>query len=166
VFFGSAGAGAMAAIALVSVYGYITGAMLASPRLTFALAERGDFPRFFVAVHPKFRTPHVSIVAFGALAWLLAVWGTFRWNVTLSAVARLFTYAFVCSALPVLRRKQPGAAAFRLPAGRLFAAMGIAFSAVLVTRMGRAELLIIAATSAIALANWLWVRRRPVPSKT
>ena len=166
VFFGSAGAGAMAATALVSVYGYFTGAMLASPRLTFALAERGDFPKFFAAVHPKFRTPHVSIVAFGALAWLLAVWGTFRWNVTLSAVARLFTYAFVCSALPVLRRKQPGAAAFRLPAGRLFAAMGIAFSAVLVTRMGRAELLIIAATSAIALANWLWVRRRPAPSKT
>src|SRR5437870_10084888 len=44
VFFGSAGAGAMAATALVSVYGYFTGAMLASPRLTFALAERGDFP--------------------------------------------------------------------------------------------------------------------------
>src|SRR5207245_10237793 len=132
---------------------YITGAMLASPRLTFALAERGDFPRFFAAVHPKFRTPHVSIVAFAALTWLLAVWGTFRWNVTLAAVARLFTYAFVCAALPVLRRKQPGSAVFRLPAGSVFALLGIAFSAVLVTRIGRAVLLIIAALSPIARAH-------------
>jgi hypothetical protein len=46
-----------------------------------------------------------------------------------------------------------------LPAGPLFALLGIGFSLVVVTRMGRAELLIVAATAAIALVNWLWTRR-------
>jgi APA family basic amino acid/polyamine antiporter len=134
--------------------------MVSNPRLTFALAEGGDFPHILAAVHRKFRTPHVSIVFFALLAWILAVAGTFRWNLTLSAVARLFTYASTCAAIPVLRRKRPSEPAFLLPAGNAFAFLGIAFSVVLATRMGRGELAVIVVTGAIALANWLWVRRK------
>ena len=157
---GPAGAEVMAVAALISIYGFFTAAMLAVPRLTFAMAERGDFPRFFGAIHRKFHTPHVSIVVFAALTWLLAAMGSFRGNVTLSAVARMFIYGAVCAALPALRRKNPEATALRLPAGRLLAALGVSFSVLLLTRMGLRDLVIIAATSAIALANWLVVRRR------
>jgi APA family basic amino acid/polyamine antiporter len=158
-FLGSPGAVLMTLGALISVYGYLSGMTLNTPRLTFALAERADFPPFFAAVHPRFRTPHVSIVIFGLLVWVLAVAGTFRWNLTLSAVARLFTYASTCAAVLALRKQRPSEAAFRLPAGPLFALLGIGFSLVVVTRMGRVELLIVAATAAIALVNWLWTRR-------
>ncbi len=96
---------------------------------------------------------------FALLVWTLAMAGTFRWNVTLSAVARLFTYGLVCAALLVLRRKQPAAAAFRVPGGKVLAVVGIAFSLVLVSRMGRNELLIVLATAIVALLNWGWVRR-------
>jgi amino acid transporter len=41
------------------------------------------------------------------LTWAFALLGNFTWNVTLSAVARLFFYAFGCAALPMLRRKKP-----------------------------------------------------------
>jgi APA family basic amino acid/polyamine antiporter len=159
-FLGPIGAGLISIGALVGLYGYLSSMMVNNPRLTFALAEGGDFPRVLAAVHPKFRTPHVSIVFFTLLAWTLAVAGSFRWNLTLSAVARLFTYASTCAAIPVLRKKQPSQPAFRLPAGHAFAFLGVAFSLVLATRMGGAELVIIAVTGAIALANWLWVRRR------
>jgi amino acid transporter len=159
-FLGPLGAALIAAGALISVYGYLSAAMLSAPRLTFALAERGDFPTFFAAVHRKFRTPHISIVIFALLVWALAVAGTFRWNVLLSVVARLFTYGLVCAALPVLRKRQPHAQAFRLPAGAFFAVLGVAFSAVLVTRMHRGELLIVTATVGVALINWLWARHR------
>ena len=57
-----------------------------------------DADRFFGTVHRRFRTPHVSIVVFAALVWALAVAGSFQWNVTLSAVARLFTYGATCAA--------------------------------------------------------------------
>ena len=164
-FLGPAGAGLIAAGAMVSVYGYLSANMLHSPRLTFALAERGDFPKFFAGVHQRFRTPHVSIVIFAMLLWALAVGGSFRWNLLLSAVARLFTYGVTCAALPALRRKQPGAAAYRLPAGPVFAFFGVAFSAVLLARMGRGELVIVSVTAGVALLNWMWVRRRPAPAQ-
>jgi APA family basic amino acid/polyamine antiporter len=162
-FLGSPGAVLMTLGALVSVYGYLSGMMLNTPRLTFALAEREDFPPLLAAVHPRFRTPHVSIVLFGLLVWALAAAGTFRWNLMLSAVARLFTYASTCAAVLALRKKRPAEAVFRLPAGPLFAVLGVAFSFVLVTRMGRGELVIVLATAVIALLNWLWTRRRSTP---
>lgn len=160
LFSGSFGAALITAGALVSMSGVSSALTLATPRLTFALAECGDFPAIFGAVHRRFRTPYLSIVVFAGLVWVLAVAGTFRWNVTLSAVARLFTYASTCAALLVLRRRQPGADAFRLPGGPVFALLGIGFSLVLITRMGGGELLILIVTAAIALLNWFWARER------
>jgi amino acid transporter len=165
-FLGPGGAVLMAVGALIAVYGILSAQILYVPRLVYAFAEQKDLPRILAAVHPRFGTPHVAIVIYASLATLLAVAGTFRWNVTLSAVARLFTYAAVCAALPVLRKKQPEVSAFRLPAGRVLACVGIVFSAVLITQMGRAELVILAATVAIAFVNWLWARRRTESPRT
>jgi amino acid transporter len=159
VFLGPAGAALIAVGVLLSVYGYLSAMMLNNPRLTFALGERGDFPRIFAAVHPRFRTPHVSIFAFAAIVWALAVAGSFRWNLVLSAVARLFTYGATCAALWSLRNKRPGEAVLKLPAGKIFAALGVAFTALLATRMGLVELAILAGTAAIAGINWWWTRR-------
>ena len=116
-----------------------------------------------------FRSPNVSIVLWASLMWGLAVYGTFRWNVALSSAARLFYYGLTCAALLVLRRKQPEAARFRLPAGTLMALLGIGFSLVLLIGIGKTEVMILAATVVVALINLLWVRRRagePQPSLT
>jgi len=157
---GTAGARFITLGALVSFYGYLSANLLHTPRLTFALAERDDFPPIFRAVHPRFHTPYASIAVFGALVWVMAVVGDFRWNVVLSAVARMFAYGAVCAAMLVLRRKQPGQARLRLPGGTVFGILGIGFALVLLSRMGRSELAIIAVTMAIALCNWLWARQR------
>jgi APA family basic amino acid/polyamine antiporter len=160
VFLGDGGAAFIAVGALISLYGYLSAHMLNGPRLTFALAENGDFPPIFAAVHPRFRTPHVSILIFMVLTWTLAWQGNFKWNLTLSAVSRLLAYGLVCAALLVLRRKQPERIHFRLPAGPLIAVLGIAISLLLMTRMGRSEALILAVTTLIALLTWMWARRR------
>lgn len=161
-FLGAPGGTFMALAAMLSVYGYFSGALLSAPRLTFALGERGDFPAWFAAVHPRYHTPHVSLWLFAALAWGLALYGTFQWNAMLSAVARLLTYATICAALLVFRRRDPAATSFRAPAGTLLAVLGIGFSLVLVAQMGRAELIILAVTVALAALTWLWSRRRSV----
>jgi amino acid transporter len=160
VFLGPAGAALMTVGALVSVYGYLGSMMLNVPRLTYALAEKCDFPRLFATVHPRFHTPHVSITVFGLMVWGLALLGSFRWNVTLSAVARLLTYALTCAAVLALRKQQPGREAFHLPAGGLISILGIAFSLVLVSRMDRTALVILAFTMSIGVVNWLWARQR------
>jgi basic amino acid/polyamine antiporter, APA family len=163
VAMGPAGAALISAGALLSVYGYISANMLTVPRSTFALAERGDFPGWFAAVHPRFRTPHCSILAFALLLWGFSQFASFSWNVTLSAVARLLFYGAICSAVPVLRRRQPGAAAYRLPGGLLLPLVGLGVCALLLTRVDFSKSLILLATVAAAAVNWLLVgaARRP-----
>ena len=160
VMFGATGAAFMAAAAMLSTYGYLSGQIVSAPRMPYAMAEQGDFPAPFAAVHPRFRTPHVSIVVYTGLALALAIYGNFFWNAILSAVARLFVYAPVSAAVIVLRRRNPQADAYRLPAGWLFAVLGIAFCAVLVVRMELQHLNVLLAVTALALANWLWARRQ------
>jgi amino acid transporter len=167
-FLGPLGGTLMAVAALVSVYGYLAGAMVNVPRLTFAMAERGDLPASLGRVHSRYRTPHVSIVLFAVLVYLLASSSGFLQNLTLSAVSRLLTYGMVCAALPVFRaRNRAGAAAdvrpagFVLPAGRLWATLGIGFSLLMATRMTEKESVVLVATLALGLVNWLWTRRRP-----
>jgi amino acid transporter len=152
----------VAAGTLVSAYGYLSANMLHTPRVTFAMGERGDFPAFFARIHPRFRTPHVSIVIFAVLCLLFSVAGDFRWNAILSIVARLFVYGSVAAALPVLRKKHPHSDAFRLPGGILFSSLALLITAVLVTRIHRGEFIVIAITAALAFVNWFWVRNRAI----
>jgi APA family basic amino acid/polyamine antiporter len=158
------GGGSMATIisvgALLSTSGYFAANMIATPRITFAFAEQGDFPPQFAAVHRRYQTPYISILAFAVLVWALALMGTFRWNATLSAGSRLFVYGMTCAALPMLRKKFPGQEHLHLPGGLAFAALGIAFVLILVSRMGPAEFVALAITAAISFLNWLVVRTR------
>jgi len=160
VLMGPAGAMLVSAGALISIYGYLSANMLTVPRSIFALAELGDFPAAFGSVHPRFRTPYLSIVVFVLLVWVFALFGSFSWNVTLSAVARLFYYGAVCVTVPILRARQPELAAFRLRGGLLLPCLGVAICAVLFTRVDFSKSLILAATVGVALLNWLIVRNR------
>jgi APA family basic amino acid/polyamine antiporter len=165
VMLGPAGSTLMAVGALVSVYGYLAGAMLNVPRLTYAMAEQGDLPARFGAVHRRFRSPHVSVLLFAALAWVFAASGTFLQNLTLSAVSRLFTYAAVCVALVVLRGRERssselGRAWFRVPAGTLVAFLGLGFSTALALRMNQREIGVLGVTLLLGLLHWVLMRKK------
>jgi basic amino acid/polyamine antiporter, APA family len=160
VFGGNIMASIISVGALLSSFGSLAANMIANPRLTFAFAEEGDFPRWFGTIHPRYQTPYTSIIAFALLLWTLALTGTFRWNATLSAVSRLFAYGITCAALPTLRKKMPGQEGFHLPGGTVFAVLGILFAIVLLGRMGLAELIALAITACLSLLNWLAVRRK------
>jgi amino acid transporter len=144
--------------ALLSTFGYLAANMIATPRITFALAEQGDFPRWFAAIHRRYQTPYISIVAFALVLWVLALMGTFRWNAALSSSSRLFIYGLTCAALPMLRKNFPGKEVFHLPGGLVFAALGLLFTLVLLSRMGLPELVALTVTAAISCLNWLAVR--------
>lgn len=157
---GSGAARVMALVAMISVSGYLAGATLNVPRLTFAMAEREDLPAVFGRIHPRFLTPHISLLCFSLLTWGLASAGSFLQNLTLSAVSRLLTYGLVCLALVRYRRTQLAPPPiFTLPGGTTLALLGVLFSLAVATRMTSREGLILAMTLAIGLANWLWTRR-------
>lgn len=159
VFLGAGGAILIAIGVLISTYGYLAGQFVSAPRLTYAFAEQRDFPALFAAIHPRFRTPYVSIAVYALLVWGLAIYGSFIWNAILSAVARLFAYAAVCAAVIQLRRTQPDAAAFRLPAGSLFALAGIGFCVLMVMQMGAEHAKIVGFIAGMATLNWLRAKK-------
>jgi APA family basic amino acid/polyamine antiporter len=164
VLLGRPGALLISVGALVSIYGYVSANMLTVPRSLLALAEGGDFPAAFGRIHPRFRTPYVSIVVFALLVWVFSQLAGFSWNVTLSAVARILYYAGICVAVPVLRARQPAAAAFRLRGGITLPAAGVAICVLLLGGVDFSKSVILLATIAIGLLNWALVRGCPAPA--
>lgn len=164
IVMGPSGAALTAIGALLSIYGYLSGNVLATPRITFALAERGDFPSVFALVHPRFRTPYFSILVFALLVWLLALFGSFAGNATLSAGSRLFYYGVVCASVPMLRKKKQTQALFHLPGGTLIAMLGVLICGGLLTQIEYNKSLILLVAVAVAFLNWLAVRKRALKS--
>ena len=74
--------------------------MAATPRVTFAMAERGELPAWLAKVHRAFATPASSILFFAALVAALAVSGSFVWLAVISTLARMIVYAVTIIALP------------------------------------------------------------------
>ena len=128
VLVGPAGAVLASLAAMISTYGWTVGAVLSTPRILYSMAERGELPAALGRVHPRFRTPDVSIYAFAAAGLAFGLAGGFAANATLSAIVRLVTYGMVCATLPVFRRRAGlEAPRFRVPAGGLVSLLGIAF---------------------------------------
>ena len=156
---GSGGALFITIAAMISSFGHLSAVALATPRLTYSLAERRDFPRIFGALHRRFATPYVSIGVFAALTTVLAVSGTFRWAIAMASGALVIIYASVAASLIRLRRTNAPAAELRLPAGEAIACVCIVIAVVLLARLTLKEGFLLVATFAIASVHWLAVRR-------
>jgi APA family basic amino acid/polyamine antiporter len=158
VIFGAAGPSVTSVAAIIAVCGYLMATILSGPRVLYALAEQGDTTTLLGRVHPRFRTPHVALFTFGAAVWALTVFGTFQWGAFVSAVTRLLIYASVCSAVFVFRRSSR-TAGLRIPFAPLAAVLGIAFCAILVSRMGWKELVVMVVVAVLAGISWFAATR-------
>jgi basic amino acid/polyamine antiporter, APA family len=159
LFLGAGGVGLIALGVMLSTYGNLAVQFVGAPRLLFALAEQRDFPAILTRVHRAWRTPHVAILTHAACSAAFAIYGSFIWNAILSAVARLGTYAVVCAAVPILRRRDSEGALFRLPGGWLLPAIGLSFCVVLGAQMQAAHARLAAIVAVLATMNWIRVRR-------
>jgi amino acid transporter len=150
--------------AMISVYGWTTGATLAQPRVIHAMAERGELPKALAYVHPRFRTPALAIVLFAAIGLALALAGSFAANATFAAIVRLVYYGLTCAALIVLRRQAGDPPGFRLPAGPLVAVLAMGFCAWLLTTRTFEQLWILLALIAAGLPFYLLAQRKRAPT--
>lgn len=104
VMLGAAGALMMSVGSILSMTGNLTGQILSSSRLIYALGENGDLPPVFGRVHPKYRTPGNAIVFSAAVAVVLALSGSFVTMAAVSALVRIVTLGGTCAATLALRR--------------------------------------------------------------
>jgi amino acid transporter len=91
--------------ATVSMFGFLCGSVLTGPRSLFAFARAGLAPRALGDVRPSRRTPHVAIIVYVAIAFGLAVSGSFERLLVLANVSGLLVYIGVAVAALVLRRR-------------------------------------------------------------
>ena len=129
-FMGTAGAAIISAGAIISVAGNLNITVLSASRVPFAIAEQKELPSFLARVHPRFATPHISIIITTVLMLALTLKSSFVAALTISTIARLIAYGVTCAALPVLRKRSDAPAAqFRLPGGPVIAVAALILSA-------------------------------------
>jgi APA family basic amino acid/polyamine antiporter len=91
--------------------------MLGQPRVLLAMARDGFLPpRFFAAIHPRYRTPWKSTIATGAFVGVMGALLPLRVLAELVNIGTLLAFLIVCAAVLVMRRTHPDAERpFRVP---------------------------------------------------
>ena len=147
---------------MISAFGYLTGNILAAPRMLFAFARDGIVPSRFGTVHARYRTPHLAIATHVTLACAFALTGTFGALAMLSVVPTLLVFLGCCLATLVLRRRDVPAvgASFRIPGGSVVPIIAAGVILWLLTSAKRSEILVVAAVLAIASALFAMRRGR------
>jgi APA family basic amino acid/polyamine antiporter len=104
---GPVGASIIALAILLSIAGAANSHVLTGPRVYFAMARDGLFFRKVGRVHPRFLTPHVSILALGLWSALLCLTGTFEQLFTFVVFGLWIFFGLTVGAVIILRRKRP-----------------------------------------------------------
>jgi APA family basic amino acid/polyamine antiporter len=104
---GPLGASIIAVIILFSILGAANGHALTGPRVYYAMARDGLFFRKMASVHPKYRTPHVSILVVGAWSVVLGMSGTFEQLLRYVVFGHWIFMGLAVAAVFVLRKKRP-----------------------------------------------------------
>jgi basic amino acid/polyamine antiporter, APA family len=129
-FAGRAGELVLLVGATISIFGYIAGDMLGTPRGLFAMARDGQLPGRFATVHPRYHTPAPAIVVYAVIVAALAISSSFETLVVMANVTALALYLLCIGAAYQLQRRDIRMAGtpFNLPGGvalPLLAAAGI-----------------------------------------
>ncbi|HEY5545008.1 MAG TPA: APC family permease [Gemmatimonadaceae bacterium] len=144
---------------IVSVYGWLTGFALMTPRIPFAMAARGELPRMVARVHAGTRVPDLAIVLNSLIALTLGLISDFSQLATFAAISRLAIFASTCGALVLLRRIRGPSEGFRAPGGPMLALSGVAFSLWLLSTRSLAEAWFLPAILATGVLVWVATRR-------
>lgn len=104
---GPIGASVITLIILLSMTGTINGHLLTAPRVFYAMAKDGIFFKAVARVHPKYRTPHVSIIVLAIWASLLSLSGTFEQLYSYVIFGFWIFMGLTVLGVMILRRKFP-----------------------------------------------------------
>ena len=106
---GQSGAKLMALAILVSTFGCNNGLILAGSRVYYAMARDGLFFRSVGRLHPRFKTPNLSLMVQAIWAAILCLSGSYGQLLDYTIFAVLLFYILTLVGLFVLRRTRPDA---------------------------------------------------------
>jgi APA family basic amino acid/polyamine antiporter len=113
--------------AIVSMTAVLLVFQLGQPRIFFSMSRDGLLPKTFRAVHPVYRTPHVTTIVTGVVVALGATLLDDDETYDLTNIGTLFAFLVVCLGVLALRLRDPNRPRpFRVPFVWLVAPLGAA----------------------------------------
>jgi amino acid transporter len=154
--FGDWGGKMLIAGAVISIYATLSGDMLGGPRVIFASSLDKNLPSFLGKVHPKYKTPHVSIIFFAAVIGVFALSGTFQYLAVVATGSLLLIDLGVSLAVLRLRRRDglPKKSEFSLPFGSVIPLLSCAVVGWLLLQMPPDEALSVAVLVGVCIVAY------------
>jgi amino acid transporter/nucleotide-binding universal stress UspA family protein len=149
--------------ALLATASSANAAIMASSRINFALGRDRILPGWFNEIHPRFLTPHRSVVVTGVLAILLALSGQAAVLAEISSALFMVSYALLALGLLVMHRARPAwyRPTFRVPLYPVLPAVGGLLALAVIGTMNPVSQLAGLGLVAVSLAWYaVWGRRR------
>lgn len=107
IIFGHYGAVIISIAVIVSTFGALNGSILSTARVCFAMSRSKMFFIKLGKIHPKFGTPHTSLIAQGVWSCVLVLSGTFDTITDYVIFAAWLFYMLGALGVIVLRKKMP-----------------------------------------------------------
>lgn len=163
-FMGRPGWIIMGIAALLAFISTANAGIMAASRYPLALSRDGLLPGFLRKIHPRFKTPYVSVLITGGLM-ILALFMKLNTLVKAASTVLILTYTFSCLAIIVLResRIQNYRPRFRVPLYPAMQIVGVAGFMFLLYQMGRASLISSLAIIGVGVVvYWVYGRGRTI----
>ncbi|HEY5470433.1 MAG TPA: amino acid permease [Bacteroidales bacterium] len=127
LMFGPVGASIVIIGTIFSMFGNISGMVLNMPRVLFAAARDHVLKsQALASVHPKFKTPHISIIVYAIIGFIFSSIGEFKQLAILSSASYLLIYLGVILALIWFRLKKTNKnVSYKVPGGYLIPIISI-----------------------------------------
>ena len=144
----------------ISMFGYVSGDMLGTPRALFALGRDGALPKVLSRVNPRYHTPAIAIVTYGLIVAALSISSSFNQLAVLANVSGLLLYGLCVAASYELQRRdvRMAGAPFNLPGGVTIQAAALIGIVWLVAQATRREFVIEALVLAAASVYYFLYR--------
>jgi basic amino acid/polyamine antiporter, APA family len=163
--FGPAAADIVGALMALSILASASAMIVAGPRVYFAMASDGLFPKRLAGIHRRYRSPAASIISQGLWTSVLILTGTFEALLVYSGFVLVFFAFMAVGALIVLRVRHPELdRPFRVPFYPWTPLLFIVFSAwilIYTLRDRPVESSLGIATVLIGLPLYFYWQRRP-----
>jgi basic amino acid/polyamine antiporter, APA family len=107
IVMGTAGGGIIALMVIISTFGATNANILATARVTFAMAQDKQFFAMAGKVHPRFHTPGNALLLQGIWTSILVMSGSFDMLTDMLIFVSWFFYGMSSLGVFILRRKMP-----------------------------------------------------------
>ena len=150
---GGVGASFVSVVVAISTFGAVNSDLLGAPRIFYAAAEDGLFFKTLGRVHPRYRTPYISIMFSALLGIGFVLTGTFEQIADTFVLAIWPFYGLAVAGLYRLRHRPDLTRPYRVPGYPVVPAIFIAACIYLVISALIGDLLWTGLTFAIMLAG-------------